>query len=184
MKRRRREAGQGPVQPGEPGIAEAYGPEVTVVGRGARVEGSLVSSESIRIDGRAKGRISARADVILSSQSHVEANIQAENVVMGGTLKGDVTARTKTELAEGGRVEGNIRSKVLVVNEGATFSGQANTDLGDAPRDVFPEDELQTAYDEAARRAADRYKSVLSRLAELDHQPVQEPDPFPARSGR
>jgi cytoskeletal protein CcmA (bactofilin family) len=121
-RRGRRQGGRGPDEPSEPGIKETLGPEMTVVGRGAQLEGTLVSTESIRIDGQAKGKIAARVDVILSSDSHVEADIQAENVVAGGTLKGSISARTMTEVAEGGRVEGTIRSKALVVSEGALFS--------------------------------------------------------------
>jgi cytoskeletal protein CcmA (bactofilin family) len=153
------------VEPAEQHIAEAYGPEMTILGRGADLDGTLVSAESIRIDGQAKGMIAARGDVILSSESHVEADIQAKNVVMGGTLKGNITALTKTELAEGGRVEGKIRSRVLVVQEGAVFSGQSDTRMSDGKSETetsaVPEDELQNAYDEATRRAADWYRTKL-----------------------
>jgi cytoskeletal protein CcmA (bactofilin family) len=150
---------------------------MTVVGRGARVEGTLVSVESIRIDGQAKGKISARGDVILSPDSHVEADIQAQNVVTGGTLKGDITARTKTEVAEGGRVEGTIRSKALVVSEGGLFSGQATIDLEDAEGSAYQGDELQIGYDESVRRAAEWYKSTLyGPTAEQDHGAARNPD--------
>ena len=81
--RRHPEEDEGSVQPSEPGIREALGPEMTVVGRGAQLEGTLESVESIRIDGEAKGRIAARGDVILTSHSHVEADIHAQNVVRG-----------------------------------------------------------------------------------------------------
>src|SRR4029450_11981027 len=101
-RRGRRQGGRGPDEPSEAGIKETLGPEMTVVGRGARLEGTLVSTESIRIDGKAKGKIAARVDVILSSDSHVEADIQAQNVVAGGTLKGTITARTMTGGAGGG----------------------------------------------------------------------------------
>ena len=185
LRRRHREDDDDRVQPEEPEMSEALFPGLTVVGRETQLEGTLESAASIRIDGQAKGKIAAEGDVILSSHSHVEADIQAQNVVMGGTLKGDVTARTKTELAQGGRVEGKIRSKVLVVNEGAVFSGQANTDLEDAPTGTFPEDGLRTAYDQATRRAADWYRSSLSEpMAEpdhdhLDHDGVEDPDVEP-----
>jgi cytoskeletal protein CcmA (bactofilin family) len=163
-RRGRRRGGRGPDEPSEPGFKETLGPEMTVLGRGARLEGTLVSAESIRIDGQAKGRIAARGDVILSSDSHVEADIQAQNVVTGGTLKGSITARTMTEV-EGGRVEGTIRSKALVVREGALFSGQASVDLQDAPgeadRLAYEGDELQIGYDESVRRAAEWYRSTL-----------------------
>jgi cytoskeletal protein CcmA (bactofilin family) len=125
-----------------------------------------VSTESIRIDGQARGTIAARGDVILSTDSHVEADIQAQNVVTGGTLKGSITARTMTEVTDGGRVEGTIRSKALVVSEGALFSGQASIDLQGTPREAdglaYREDELQVGYDESVRRAAEWYRSTLS----------------------
>jgi cytoskeletal protein CcmA (bactofilin family) len=179
-RRRHRQDGRGPDQPGEPGIKETLGPEMTVVGRGARLEGTLVSTESIRIDGQAKGKIAARVDVILSSHSHVEADIQAQNVVAGGTLKGSITARTMTEVAEGGRVEGTIRSKALVVSEGALFSGQASIDLQDAPGEAagfaHPADEMQMGYDESVRRAAEWYRSTLyGPTADPDHGSVNGP---------
>ena len=179
FRRRHPEDGEGPVQPSEPGIKETLGPEMTVVGRGAQVEGTLVSTESIRIDGQAKGKIAARGDVILSSHSHVEADIRAQNVVSGGTLKGTITARTRTEVAQGGRVEGTIRSKVLVVSEGGLFSGQADIDLEDAPGEAdgsaFPEDELRMGYEESVRRAAEWYRSSLGPKTEPDHDSAEEP---------
>jgi cytoskeletal protein CcmA (bactofilin family) len=179
LRRRHAEGGEGPVQPSELGIDENLGPEMTVVGRGAQLEGTLVSVESIRIDGQAKGRIAARGDVILSSNSHVEADIQAQNVVSGGTLKGSITARTRTELAQGGRVEGTIRSKVLVVREGALFSGQASIDLegdpGEADGSAYPDDELEMGYEEGVRRAAEWYRSRLfGPNAEPDHGSADE----------
>jgi cytoskeletal protein CcmA (bactofilin family) len=152
---------------------------MTVVGRGAQLEGTLVSTESIRIDGQAKGKIAARVDVILSTDSHVEADIQAQNVVAGGTLKGSITARTMTEVAEGGRVEGTIRSKALVVSEGALFSGQASIDLQDAPGEAaklaYQEDELRIGYEQSVRRTAEWYRSTLFAPT-ADHGSVKEPD--------
>jgi cytoskeletal protein CcmA (bactofilin family) len=160
---------QDPDEPDEPGIKESLGPQMTVVGRGTQLEGTLLSAESIRIDGEARGTIAARGDVILSSDSHVEADIRAENVVMGGELRGNIRARTRTELAAGGRLVGKIRSKLLVVREGAQFSGQSSVDIDDAPNEAgghgLPEDELWNAYEQATRRAADWYKAKLDGLS-------------------
>jgi cytoskeletal protein CcmA (bactofilin family) len=179
-RRGRRQGGRGPDEPSEPGIKETLGPEMTVVGRGAQLVGTLVSTESIRIDGQAKGKIAARVDVILSSDSHVEADIQAENVMAGGTLKGSITARTMTEVAEGGRVEGTIRSKALVVSEGALFSGQASIDLQDAPGEAaelaYQEDELRMGYEQSVRRTAEWYRSIFEPKPDADHESVKEPD--------
>jgi len=99
--------------------------EVTIVGQGARLDGTLVSAGSLRIDGQVKGKIKAEGDVTLSSQSRVEADIEAQNVVVAGQFKGNIVATSKAELARGGRVEGNVTAKSLVVAEGAVFSGQS-----------------------------------------------------------
>ncbi len=103
----------------------AAGNEVTVLGQGARLEGTLVSAGSLRIDGQIKGKIKAEGDVTLSPQSKVDADIEAQNVTVAGSFKGNINAKGRAELAKGGRVEGNVTSKTLVVAEGAQFSGQS-----------------------------------------------------------
>jgi cytoskeletal protein CcmA (bactofilin family) len=109
-------------------MKETPGSEVTVIGQGARIEGTLVSAGSLRIDGRVTGKINADGDVVLSSQSHVEADIEAQNATVAGKFRGNIVVKNKAELAKGGRVDGNITSKVLAVSEGAVFSGQSIMD--------------------------------------------------------
>jgi cytoskeletal protein CcmA (bactofilin family) len=116
---------QGPIQASEVRMGETAGSEVTVVGQGARLEGTVVSAGSLRIDGQVKGKISAEGDVTLSPQSQVEADIQATNVSVAGKFKGNILAKNRAELARGGRVDGNVTSKTLIVAEGAEFSGQS-----------------------------------------------------------
>jgi len=106
-------------------MKESPGSEVTVIGQGARIEGTLVSAGSLRIDGQVKGKINADGDVVLSSQSQVEADIDAQNATVAGRFKGNIIVKNKAELAKGGRVDGNITSKVLAIAEGASFSGQS-----------------------------------------------------------
>jgi cytoskeletal protein CcmA (bactofilin family) len=190
MRRRHRE---GPVHPDdgaaqaaeadESAQSEATGltPEVTIVGRGAEFVGTLVSAESIRVDGHVRGRMAARADVTLSSDSVVEADILAENVVVGGALKGSITARARAELTEGSRLEGGIRSKLLVVKEGAVFSGQSSTgENATSASDGHPSDELQTAYDQAKQRATNWYKTRLDSSASPQPQRDGETAPVVA----
>lgn len=104
------------------------GGEVTIVGQGAKLEGTIVSAGSLRIDGQVKGQINADGDVMLSPQSQVEADIRAENVSVAGRFKGNIVVKGKAQLARGGRVDGNITSKVLIVEEGGVFQGQSVMD--------------------------------------------------------
>jgi cytoskeletal protein CcmA (bactofilin family) len=109
------------------------GGEVTIVGQGAKLEGTVVSAGSLRIDGQVKGQINADGDVMLSPQSHVEADIRAQNVSVAGRFKGAIVVKGRAEIGRGGRVDGDITSKTLVIEDGAIFQGQSIMDQPAAP---------------------------------------------------
>ena len=145
--------------------------EVTVIGQGARLEGTVVSAGSLRIDGQVKGQINADGDVMLSAQSQVEADIRAENVVIAGRFTGNIQVTGKAELARGGRVDGNITSKVLVVQEGGIFCGQSTMDqpAGGQPA--------------AAATASRPASPPVSTTSNADAEPAGAPSPAPVASG-
>jgi cytoskeletal protein CcmA (bactofilin family) len=80
-------------------MADQQNAEVTIIGQGAKLDGTVVSAGSLRIDGQVKGQINADGDVGLSPQCQVEADIRAQNV--------------------------SITAKTLVVEEGGIFHGQS-----------------------------------------------------------
>lgn len=84
--------------------------EVSVVGRGTRIEGTVVAAGSLRVEGEVKGRITAEQEVSLSAQGRVEANIQATNIILAGQVKGDLTARADVSLPADSRLDGHIRA--------------------------------------------------------------------------
>jgi cytoskeletal protein CcmA (bactofilin family) len=106
-------------------MADQQTGDVTIIGQGAKLEGTVVSAGSLRIDGQIKGQVNADGDVMLAPQSQVEADIRAQNVSVAGRFKGSIVVKGRAELARGGRVDGNITSKTLVVEEGAIFQGQS-----------------------------------------------------------
>jgi cytoskeletal protein CcmA (bactofilin family) len=119
---------EAPPETGGRRMAEQQGGEVTIVGQGAKLEGTVVSAGSLRIDGQVKGQINADGDVMLSPQSQVEADIKAQNVSVAGRFKGSIVVKGRAEISRGGRVDGNVTSKTLVIEEGATFQGQSIMD--------------------------------------------------------
>lgn len=103
---------------------------VTVIGNGARLEGTLISAASLRIEGTVKGQIEAEGDVVLAPDAEVAADIRATNVVIGSGYTGNVTAAGTLELTGTARVQGNITCRTLIVNQGAVFSGQSVMETG------------------------------------------------------
>lgn len=149
MIRRREDTADAPAEEtGGTRMAEQGG-EVTIVGQGAKLEGTIVSAGSLRIDGQVKGQINADGDVMLSPQSQVEADIRAENVSVAGRFKGNIVVKGKAQLARGGRVDGNITSKVLIVEEGGVFQGQSVMDqqAAQAPAPQAPAKPAQAAQE-------------------------------------
>jgi len=102
--------------------------EVTVIGQAAKLEGTVVSAGSLRIDGQVKGQINADGDCSLSPQSQVDADIRAQNVSVAGRFRGNIVVKGRAEITRGGRVDGNVTCKSLVVEEGAIFQGQSVMD--------------------------------------------------------
>jgi cytoskeletal protein CcmA (bactofilin family) len=122
------EAASADAEKGGGAMSEQRGGDVTVIGQGAKLDGTVVAAGSLRIDGQVKGQINAEGDVMLSSSSQVEADIRAQNVSVAGRFKGSIIAKGKAELARGGRVDGNVTCKTLVVEEGAILQGQSIMD--------------------------------------------------------
>jgi cytoskeletal protein CcmA (bactofilin family) len=148
------ESPQDPTGAREAEMTEQASTEVTIVGQGAKLEGTVVSAGSLRIDGQVKGQINADGDVILSPQSQVEADIRAVNVTVAGRFKGNVFAKQTAELARGGRVDGNVTSKSLIVAEGAIFNGQSNMDSQQQGAQQAKEGQAQAAAHPAQPAAA------------------------------
>jgi cytoskeletal protein CcmA (bactofilin family) len=84
--------------------------EVSVVGPGTRIEGTVVAAGSLRVEGEVKGKISAEREVMLSPQGRVEANIQATSIVLAGQVKGNLAANGDVTLPAESRLDGNIRA--------------------------------------------------------------------------
>jgi cytoskeletal protein CcmA (bactofilin family) len=104
--------------------------DVTVIGKGARLEGSLISAGSLRIEGTISGEVRAEGDVTLAPGADVKADIHAANVTIGSHYSGNVFATGTLEIEAGARLEGNVNCKSLVIHQGAMFSGQSNMDGG------------------------------------------------------
>jgi cytoskeletal protein CcmA (bactofilin family) len=84
--------------------------EVSVVGPGTKIEGTVVAAGSLRVEGEVKGKITAEREVMLSPQGRVEANIQAASIVAAGQVKGNLAAKGDVSLPADSRLDGNIRA--------------------------------------------------------------------------
>jgi cytoskeletal protein CcmA (bactofilin family) len=98
------------------GVGPQPGDDVSVVGRGARIEGTLVSAGSLQIFGHLTGEITVDGDVSVAGGSEVRAHISARSISLAGRIKGNLTAPGTVVLPAQSRVEGDVRAQSVTVH--------------------------------------------------------------------
>lgn len=100
--------------------------ELSLIGAGTRVEGSISTEGSIRIDGTMVGDVDAKANAAIGPSGVFEGNLNAKNVSLSGKLKGTITVGEKLILESKSMLQGDIKASSLVVDEGAMFDGKCS----------------------------------------------------------
>ena len=124
--------------------------EISVVGRGTRIEGTVVAAGSLRVEGEVKGKITAEQEVSLSAQGRVEANIEATSIILAGRVRGDITAKADVSLPADSHLDGNIRAHNVEV--GGTVIGDI---LGNGKVELGPRARVEGDITSATLAIAD-----------------------------
>ena len=95
----------------------------TLLAEDVEFEGDLAFQDAVLVKGSLRGRLESSADVYVSEQARVDAELVAEVVSIKGRVNGDVIARRKLELFASGRVGGSVHTPDLIVQSGAVFNG-------------------------------------------------------------
>lgn len=89
----------------------------------SKIDGDLRFENTFRIDGFLRGKTQSRGALVVGEEGEVEGEVLVKDLFVSGTVKGTVRATGRVEIASGARVEAEIDTPVLVVEEGAHFSG-------------------------------------------------------------
>ena len=102
----------------------------SLIAEDVEIIGDLHFSGGIRIDGRIKGNVIARAAegkralLVLSDKGHIEGAVSCGDAVVNGSVVGDLVVEHLLELQSNARVRGTIRYAHLQMDVGAAVSGQ------------------------------------------------------------
>jgi cytoskeletal protein CcmA (bactofilin family) len=99
-----------------------------LIGSGATIEGNIIFSGGLRVDGRVRGNVIAAdgkpGTLVLSEQAHIEGEIRVSHVVINGTVVGPVHAAEYVELQAKASVTGDVHYKTLEIQLGAVVQGR------------------------------------------------------------
>ncbi|HEY0170115.1 MAG TPA: polymer-forming cytoskeletal protein [Pyrinomonadaceae bacterium] len=94
------------------------------VGNGTTLTGEANFKGMLRVDGTLSGRVaSADGTLIVSTNGHVDANVEVAVAQIFGTVNGDIVATKRIEMGRVAKVTGNIQTPALVIESGAIFEG-------------------------------------------------------------
>ena len=111
-----------------------------LIGAGTTVEGSIIFSGGLRVDGRVHGDVIAADDkpgtLVLSEQAQIEGEIRVSHVVINGTVVGPVHAAEYVELQAKANVTGDVYYKTLEIQLGAVVQGRLVYESEDQSKNV------------------------------------------------
>jgi cytoskeletal protein CcmA (bactofilin family) len=100
----------------------------SLIGAGTRIEGNVVFTGGLRVDGEVKGDVVAVNDqpstVVVSEQARIEGEVRVSHMVINGTVIGQVHALEFLELQPRCRVTGDIHYTNLEIQLGAVVDGR------------------------------------------------------------
>jgi cytoskeletal protein CcmA (bactofilin family) len=99
----------------------------TLVGVTTEIKGDISFAGGLRIDGKIKGNITARADdnstLVLSENSAVSGDVSVPHMIVNGKIKGNVRSVERLELQSKAEITGDVTYKVLEIAAGAQVVG-------------------------------------------------------------
>lgn len=103
-------------------------PIKSLIAQGSCIEGNLIFSDGLRIDGEVRGNIRANEGspsiLVISESATVTGLVQADHVVINGRVVGPIHATELLELQPKANIEGDVSYKALEMHQGAVITGK------------------------------------------------------------
>jgi cytoskeletal protein CcmA (bactofilin family) len=100
----------------------------SLIGDGTTVEGNVIFSGGLRVDGRVKGNVLTADDqpstLVISERARVEGEIRVSHAVINGTVIGPVFGGEYVELQAKSNVTGDVHYRTLEIQLGAVVQGR------------------------------------------------------------
>ena len=130
----------------------------TWIGPRIVVEGRIMFSGGMRVDGVVRGVLIAQDDkesvLTLSDKGSIEGELTATYVEINGQFNGDIIASERITLGANARVTGNIYYKILEISAGAEVCGKI-------VRQESPLQEMVAVDNDSGKRAEAQLEAKL-----------------------
>ena len=104
-----------------PSIAGGSGSTNSLVA-GTSIEGTIIATSDIRIDGSLKGILDCKGRVIIGPDGSVDGEITCENAVIEGKFSGKLKVKDLLNVKENANIQGDVQTDKLLVQPGAVYN--------------------------------------------------------------
>src|SRR6188472_2726657 len=101
--------------------------DVTIVGQGIFLRGSIRGEGDLEIRGRIEGDVEIAGEVTIAEGALVKADVSARRITVRGAVAGNLTGEEGVRLEDGARVVGDLSGASIGISEGALVRGNIQT---------------------------------------------------------
>jgi cytoskeletal protein CcmA (bactofilin family) len=113
-----------PVQASPAPVSDSRPASRNYLSSGTVIEGNIVSSDELYLDGTVKGDVRAATRLVMGKDAVVEGNIVAAEAEIAGRITGTVETKGLLAIKATCVIEGDIVTKSLNVESGSSFNGR------------------------------------------------------------
>ncbi len=96
----------------------------TFLGPGTSIDGTIEFENTIRLDGRVKGKIIGDGGtLIIGEAADIHADINVSTAIIMGKVNGRICAGERVEVYAPAHITGDILAPVISIEEGVRFDG-------------------------------------------------------------
>jgi cytoskeletal protein CcmA (bactofilin family) len=143
----------------------------SLIGAGVRVEGNILFTGVLRIEGDLLGNVSCDADsngtIVVGESGIVTGTIKTPHIVVGGQIHGPVHSWESIEIHQGARVAGDAFYRGIDIHPGGVIEGSLTPDGGmDEERDRLrvPDSAARQEYDSPLSGAESAGSGLFERF--------------------
>lgn len=100
----------------------------SLIGKGTRIEGNVLFSGGLRVDGEIAGRVTAESGLpstlVLSEHARIDGEVTVGHLIVNGAINGPVHASEFLEMQPKARIAGDVSYAMIEIQQGAVVEGR------------------------------------------------------------
>ncbi|HPG73009.1 MAG TPA: polymer-forming cytoskeletal protein [Bacteroidales bacterium] len=99
---------------------------VNIIGNGTQINGDIISTGDMRIDGSLQGNLQIKGRLIIGETGKIIGEIDCINSEVSGIIEGKIVVSELLTLKAKAKIMGDIITNKLSIEPGAIFTGTCN----------------------------------------------------------